>query len=263
MQILDGVAWLAYEAGRMILTDAGFTVENKGTKENYVTSTDRRVEVFLKEGLSALLPEADFLGEEGDDLPGDSKLFWVVDPIDGTANYARGIPASTVSIGLVKDGVPVLGVVRNPYTDETFCAQKGRGAYLNGRPIKVSQRTREHCMVATAWSCYNKSLAHVCFQISERLYGECEDIRRIGTAAYALCLLAKGAEDLMFEIRLSPWDYMAGIVILEEAGGCHSSLDGPVELTRQCTFLAANNQDNLKFVRDTVLSVLGDERPYR
>ena len=261
--LIDGVAGLAVEAGEMMLSDAGFTVENKGTKENYVTSTDRRIEAFLREGLASLLPEAGFLGEEEDSFIGNRNIFWVVDPIDGTANYARGIPASTVSIGLVKDGEPVLGVIRNPYTRETYCAVKGEGAFLNGVPIKVSPRTKEHAMAATAWSCYNKSLAHVCFQISEKLYAVCEDIRRIGSAAYALCLLAKGAEDVMFEIRLSPWDYMAGIVILKEAGGSYSSLDGPVKLTEQCTFLAANTEDNLAFVRDTVLSVLGDERPYR
>ena len=261
--LIDGVAGLAVEAGEMMLSDAGFTVENKGTKENYVTSTDRRIETFLREGLASLLPEAGFLGEEEDGFIGNRNIFWVVDPIDGTANYARGIPASTVSIGLVKDGEPVLGVIRNPYTRETYCAVKGEGAFLNGVPIKVSKRTKEHAMAATAWSCYNKSLAHVCFQISEKLYAVCEDIRRIGSAAYALCLLAKGAEDVMFEIRLSPWDYMAGIVILKEAGGFCSSLDGPVKLTEQCTFLAANTEENLAFVRDTVLSVLGDERPYR
>lgn len=261
--LIDGVAGLAVKAGEMMLSDTGFTVENKGTKENYVTSTDRRIEAFLREGLASLLPEAGFLGEEEDGFIGNRNIFWVVDPIDGTANYARGIPASTVSIGLVKDGKPVLGVIRNPYTRETYCAVKGEGAFLNGVPIKVSQRTKEHAMAATAWSCYNKSLAHVCFQISEKLYAVCEDIRRIGSAAYALCLLAKGAEDVMFEIRLSPWDYMAGIVILREAGGFCSSLDGPVKLTEQCTFLAANTEENLAFVKDTVLSVLGDERPYR
>ncbi len=261
--LIDGVAGLAVKAGEMILSDAGFTVENKGTKENYVTSTDRRIEAFLREGLASLLPEAGFLGEEEDGFIGNRNIFWVVDPIDGTANYARGIPASTVSIGLVKDGKPVLGVIRNPYTRETYCAAEGEGAFLNGVPIKVSKRTKEHAMAATAWSCYNKSLAHVCFQISEKLYAVCEDIRRIGSAAYALCLLAKGAEDVMFEIRLSPWDYMAGIVILKEAGGFCSSLDGPVKLTEQCTFLAANTEENLAFVRDAVLSVLGDERPYR
>lgn len=261
--LIDGVAGLAVKAGEMMLSDAGFTVENKGTKENYVTSTDRRIEAFLREGLASLLPEAGFLGEEEDGFIGNRNIFWVVDPIDGTANYARGIPASTVSIGLVKDGRPILGVIRNPYTRETYCAAEGEGAFLNGVPIKVSPRTKEHAMAATAWSCYNKSLAHVCFAISEKLYAVCEDIRRMGSAAYALCLLAKGAEDVMFEIRLSPWDYMAGIVILREAGGFCSSLDGPVKLTEQCTFLAANTEENLAFVRETVLSVLGDERPYR
>jgi len=260
MTILDGVVSIAKEAGEIILSDSGFAVENKGTKENYVTSTDKKIEEFLKARLTALLPGSAFLGEEGDDSVGDAELFWIVDPIDGTANYARGIPMSVVSIALAQHNELVLGVVCNPYTREIFAAEKGKGATLNGKPLHVSSRTKEHCMVSTAWSCYNKSLAEYCFEISQRLYAECEDIRRIGTAAYELCLLAKGAEDLYFEIRLAPWDYSAAAVVISEAGGVISSIDGPVDLKKSCSVIAANNSENLKYIHDTVVDVIGDFR---
>ena len=120
-------------------------------------------------------------GTSGDDNP--DRPMWVVDPIDGTANYVRGIPMSVVSIALVKGCKPILGVVRHPRLDETFSAAEGEGAFLNGKPLHVSERTREHCMVCTAWSCYNKTRAGLCFDVSQILYGICEDIRRIGTAA--------------------------------------------------------------------------------
>ena len=259
-ELLQKVIGAAVEAGNIILSDAGFSVENKGTKENYVTSTDRKVEAFLKERLTSVLPGSAFLGEEGDESVGDAQLFWIVDPIDGTANYARGVPASVVSVALARDGEIVLGVVRNPYTDETFHALKGEGSFLNGRRLNVSSRARANCMVCTAWSCYNKSLSHYCFDVTQRLYAECEDVRRIGTAAYELCLLAKGAVDLYFEIRLAPWDYAAGSLIVSEAGGFCTSLDGPVELKRSCTVVGANSKENLGYVTGVVKDALGGFR---
>ncbi len=260
MRLADKVAAAAVEAGNIMLTDAGFSVDNKGTKENYVTSTDMKVESFLKERLTGLVPGSSFLGEEGDENVGDADVFWIVDPIDGTANYARGVPASVVSIALARSGEIVLGVVRNPYTDETFVAEKGKGAFLNGKRLTVSGRTREHCLVFTAWSCYNKSLAHYCFDVSQKLYAECEDIRRIGTAAYELCLLAKGAGDLYFEIRLAPWDYAAASLVVAEAGGVCRSLDGPVELKKSCSVVGANNPENLDYILGVVKDTLGGFR---
>lgn len=259
-ELLERVALAATEMGGLILRREGLKIGNKTTKEDYVTSTDKEIERRLRDLLPAMLPGSAFLGEEGDDLAGSPDLYWVVDPIDGTANYARGIPASVVSIALVRDGEVVLGVVRNPYTDETFSAERGRGAFLNGTPLHVSARTREHCMVSTAWACYRKDLAHFCFDITERLYYDCEDIRRIGTAAYELCLLAKGASDIYYEIRLAPWDYAAASLIVEEAGGICRSMDGPVDLRQPCSVLGANTEDNFAYLRETVGNVVGKFR---
>ena len=259
-ELLGNVISIAEEMGEKILLRRNVSVGNKTTKEDYVTSTDTEIEACLRKSLPALLPGSAFLGEEGDELPGPSDVYWVVDPIDGTANYARGIPASVVSIALVRNGEVVLGVVRNPYTRETFHAEKGKGAFLDGKPLHVSERTLEHCMMSTAWACYRKDLAHYCFEVTDRMYYRCEDIRRIGTAAYELCLLAKGAVDLYFEIRLSPWDYAAASLVVAEAGGTCVSLDGPVDLLKPCTVIAANTGSNRAVLDATVREVMGTFR---
>lgn len=260
-RILSEVISLAEQAGNMMLDDSGITVENKATKENYVTSMDVKIEGFLRENLTSLIPGSFFLGEEGDPVSeGEKEYMWIVDPIDGTANFARGIRMSVVSIGLAHFGELVLGVVRHPHLGETYSAVKGNGAFLNGEPIHVSDRTKEHCMVSLAWSTYNKKLAPMCFEVSQRLYGVCEDLRRIGTAAYELCQVAKGSEDMLFEIRLAPWDYAGAAVILREAGGVISSVDGDVSLTHSCTVMAANTAGNHEFLSSVVKDVLENFR---
>lgn len=142
--LLNSVISAAEDAGRIMLTDGGFTVDKKGTKENYVTSSDRKVEDMLRVKLRDILPDSGFLGEERGETDLDSDYVWIVDPIDGTANYARGIPGSVCSIALENKGEVILGVVCNPYTGETFYAEKGRGAFLGGEPIRVSSRDSAH-----------------------------------------------------------------------------------------------------------------------
>lgn len=262
--LLNKVADLAVKAGSIMLSDSDVEVGNKGTKENYVTSTDLKVQRFLREGLATLLPGAVFRGEE-DDLPREDEgtrgeYVWIVDPIDGTANYARDFGESAVSIALAKDDEPVLGVVRNPYARETYCAIKGRGAFLNGTPIHVSDRSKENAMICLSWSAYDKSRSADCFRISQDLYAVCEDIRRTGSAAYELCLLARGSVDMHFEIRLAPWDYAAGGLIIEEAGGRTGSLEGRLDMRRQCLVMAANSEKNFAFLKGVVSENLSRRR---
>ena len=255
--LLSRIISITKAAGRMMVTEKDVDISNKETKENYVTSTDLKIQRFLRAELTAALPGSKFMGEEEDDptVPdsySDDDLVWVVDPIDGTANYAHGIPMSVTAVGLVKAGEPVLGVVYQPYLDETYYAEKGKGAFCNGSPIKVSSHPKERAIVCTAWSCYNKVRAPLCFDVSQTLYGICEDIRRIGTAAYELCLLAKGAADIYFEANLAPWDYTASACILREAGGVIESQFGALRTDRHCMVMAANSPENLAFLRNVV-----------
>jgi myo-inositol-1(or 4)-monophosphatase len=250
-------------SGVMVRDTADFTVKDKGTKENVVTSVDVENEIFLKRELLSLIPGSVFKGEEGDDVPVAQKGYtWIVDPIDGTTNFARRIPEIGISVGLLKDGEPFMGVVYNPYTDNLYSAERGKGARKNGVPIRVSDRPMEDCLLCTAWCAYYKQYASGCFRVSERMHPICNDIRRIGTAAIELSMLAEGAVDLFFEIRLCPWDYAAASVILSEAGGFMVSMEGPVDYDHACAFIAANNEGNLETLAKIVREEFGGKTPY-
>jgi len=262
--MLDRIEAVARESGARIRAATGFTIESKGTLSNIVTTVDSENEEFLRAELARLIPGSAFVGEEGEQ---DSILregyTWIVDPIDGTMNFSRGIPECAVSIALLRDGEPYIGVVYNPFTDILWKAERGRGAYRNGARIHVSGRPFEDGLLCTAWSTYNKSLAPRCFEVIEGLYPRCNDIRRTGTAACELAMLAEGAVDLYFEIRLAPWDHAAADVCILEAGGCLCSIEGDVVYDRPCPVIAANSPENMGIIRDAVVAVFGPKAPYR
>ncbi|MBO4569501.1 MAG: inositol monophosphatase [Candidatus Methanomethylophilaceae archaeon] len=244
--MLSDIVDVVMRSGKMVGSAKGFSVSVKGTKENLVTSMDVENERFLRRELTALIPGSSFKGEEGDEARILEKGYtWIVDPIDGTANFSRGIPETGISVALMKDGKPLAGVVHNPFNGAMYCAEKGKGAFKGGIPINVRRRPLGECLFFTAWSAYDKSISSKCFEVSESLYPQCNDIRRIGTAAVELCMLAEGAGDMFFEARLSPWDFAAASVILEEAGGLVRSLDGPLDYENGGPVLAAADPGNL------------------
>ena len=168
-------------------------------------------------------------------------LAFIVDPIDCTANFVRGWKHSAVSIALAQDGELILGVVYNPYRDEMFTAQKGRGALLDGQPIHVSARTMDRGVFCFGTSPYDRALRARSFRIASRLMDRMQDLRRFGSAALDLTDIACGRAELGFECILQPWDYAAGALILQEAGGRISQLDGsPITLDRPCSILSGN-----------------------
>ena len=262
---IEGIESIVRESGRRVRSAHGFTVSSKGTRENLVTSADIENERFLKQRLTELLPGSAFIGEEGDEASlRDSEWAWIVDPIDGTANFSRGIPMCAVSVALFRDAEPYAGFVLNPFMDTLYSAVVGEGAYKDGEPIHVSDRPLGDCILSTAWCCYEKSLAEPVFRVSESLYPEINDIRRIGTAALELSLIAEGAADMYFEIRLSPWDYAAGLTILKEAGGCYTGIGGgDVSFDGPSPVLAANSEENLRRLKDVVDREFGGRVPYR
>jgi myo-inositol-1(or 4)-monophosphatase len=228
-------------------------VEQKGNECNYVTSADVNVQKYLEQHLLALIPDSGFIGEEKDEIDVENEYTWVVDPIDGTSNFIRGLGASVISVGLLKHGKPYLGVIYDPYKDELYFAERGKGAYLNGKKIHVSERDFRHSHLCAAASIYNKDLAKPCLNIIERVYMQTDDFRRFGAAALELVYLAAGRVELFFEMRLFPWDMAAAIVIVEEAGGIVENIheDG-LPLDRPAGIIAANNQENFKRLREIV-----------
>lgn len=242
------------EAAALMTRD--FTVKSKGTIANQVTSSDVAVENFLKESLSSILPGSGFIAEESDHNGTDTEYTWIIDPIDGTANYVRDLAGSGISVGLYKKMEPFIGVVYNPYRNELFSARKGAGAFCNGQPIHVSDRDFAHSCFCTSLSCYHKEQAHACAGILEKVFTESDDFRRFGAAVIEMTALAAGRVELYFEMSLAPWDHAASRVIIEEAGGCVANVYGDsISYTGQTSFIAANTPENLEKLRSIILEV--------
>jgi myo-inositol-1(or 4)-monophosphatase len=233
---------IAAAAGRLALglRAAGpLEVEAKG-RQDFVTAVDRAVERLIRERLAAAFPGDGFLGEESGTAPGgaaDAPL-WVVDPIDGTANFIRGLPDWCVSIGLLVEGAPALGVIYHPGADELFAACRGRGASCNGAPIRVSDRTSlEGATVAIEFSFSQPLATHIGHL--RALLEQGSDYRRNGSAALSLAEVACGRLDGFFELRLNAWDVVAGMALVQEAGGWVSDFLAEDGLTRGNRLLAA------------------------
>jgi len=244
---------IVVEASGLMLTD-DFQVTEKQGVANIVTSSDVAVQEFLRVRLKELLPDCGFLCEEEDQHDLAHEYVWIVDPIDGTANYARGIRECGICVGLRHHSQMELAVVYLPRTDELFMAERGKGAFLHhpesGKPakqLKVSERPFADGIMCTALSLYHKEHAKVCHDIIFEAYMQCNDVRRFGSAASELCYLAMGLCELYFEYQLSPWDFAAASLILEEAGGVLCDLDGkPLDHTKPSGVLAANTQESLQ-----------------
>ncbi len=227
-------------AGKLIIESAerGFTEKGKG---NFVTKCDLAVQNFIMERLSALLPDAAFMGEEnGYDSVTGGKLF-IVDPIDGTTNFIHGCNHSCVSIAYAENGEPIIGVVYDPYRDEMFSAVRGSGAFLNGKKIQVTKSGLENSLVLFGSSPYYPELSQKTFDTLKAIFPFIADVRRTGSAALDICYIAAGRCDLFFEHILSPWDFAAGAVILTEAGGVIKAEKGRSISISHTSAIAAGN----------------------
>ena len=261
-RLLEQIKDIVREAASLMDRSGRFEIHEKGSVENIVTSSDVALQHFLTERLGALLPGSGFLCEEEDLKDLAHRDVWVIDPIDGTANYARGNENCCISVALIRDGEPEIGVVYSPWRREMYWAEERFGAYCNGEPIHVSKRPFKKGILFTAMSTYRKDLAASCRDIIYDLYMECNDFRRTGSAAVELCLMAAGFADLYFEIRLMPWDYAAASLILQEAGGAMCDFEGKApSLFKPSMFIAANTKDSCQRILDTVHKHL-DKLPY-
>lgn len=211
---------------------------------NFVTDYDVAVQTRLMENLSRIVPGANFFAEEKENSPALLKNAWcfIIDPIDGTTNFIHDMRASVISVGLFYDEKPVFGAVYDPYGDEMFYAVSGKGAFVNGRPIHVSSRPFAEALVCFGSAPYDRAvLAKQSFAIAAAMFDGCADIRRSGSAALDLCYLAAGRTEVFFEAVLSPWDYAAGSIILQEAGGKITDFSGaPVALGARSQVLGTN-----------------------
>lgn len=214
---------LCRDAGAIALDgyrrQAGQVFSMKGPQD-YLTETDGQVEAFIRNRIAAGFAEDGFLGEESGGLPG--RQAWVVDPIDGTANFARTIPHFCISIAFVADGATQLGAVFNPVLDDLYFARLGRGATLNGKTIRVSPTIDiASASVEMGWSS-RRPLEHYIASVTALFQAGC-NVRRSSSGALGLAYVADGRSDGYAELHMNPWDCLAGLLLVREAGG----LTGP------------------------------------
>lgn len=206
-----------------------------------VTEIDQRSEKLISEELGKAFPAYGMIGEEGGEQTNANANRWLVDPLDGTTNYAHGYPFFSVSIALEKAGVVTLGVVYNPMADELFAAERGRGATLNGQPIHVSgTATLRESLLSSgfpydAWTSREDN-GHEWHRFLKRVVS----LRSDGSAALDLCGVAAGRTDGYWELKLNPWDVAAGALIVEEAGGKVTLVDGSPHTPYGGSALASN-----------------------
>lgn len=230
------------QCGRMILKAdrSGMQIDSKSGCANFVTEYDKKVQDMLRCKLAKILPDALFIGEEGEtETYSDKGRFFIVDPIDGTTNFIKDYRVSCISVALVEDGRVTIAFVYNPYMDELFWAKRGEGAYCNGRRLKVSEQSLDNGIVIFGTSPYDATLSEMSFKKAYEYFKQSLDIRRSGSAALDLCSIAAGRAELFFEMILQPWDYAAGVLLVEEAGGKVTTVEGDeVSLDKGCSILA-------------------------
>jgi myo-inositol-1(or 4)-monophosphatase len=234
-----------HKAARHLVRDFG-EVENlqvsiKGPGD-FVSAADRRAEQILRGELGRARPTFGFLLEESGVIPGeDREQRWVVDPLDGTTNFLHGLPHFEISVALERRGEVIAGVVYDPIKDELFCAEKGAGAYLNDRRLRVSGRSDlASCLIGTGIPVLDWPGRHQGYAGQlERLSSEVAGIRRLGTASLDLAYVAAGRLDGFWEFGLKPWDVAAGIVLVREAGGLVGRLEGEGDIAAG-TLVASN-----------------------
>ncbi len=200
--------------------NAAHQIKEKGACD-YVTAVDEAVQKFMQKELGKLYPQVQFMGEEGDNSSVDlTGLVWVLDPVDGTTNLIHDYQNSAISLALMDNKEVILGIVYNPFCDEMYWAEKGKGSFLNGDKISVSDaKTMSDSLISIGTSPYYKSEADKIFQTFTEIYKDCQDIRRCGSAALDMAHVACGRIEAYLEKHLKIWDYAAGTLIVREAGG--------------------------------------------
>ena len=221
MELIDIAKEIALGCGE-ILKEGFHNIKNISEKSgpgDVVTDVDKRSETYAKEMVKKYRPSDGMLGEEGSYYEGTSGYMWIIDPLDGTYNFALGIPLFCVSVAVCKAGHPVVGVVYDSLHNEMFWAEKGKGSYLNGKKLTVKPFEKvEDCVLYLSWIKGAKDI-DLFNEKAQKLFSKVKYIRRIGSAALGLSYIADNRIHGFVEIGLHPWDVAAGILIIEEAGG--------------------------------------------
>jgi len=243
----------AIEASAAILKeyfDKSYTVSSKEGINNLVTEVDHKSEEAIFKVIRESFPDHFILSEEAGEIIHESSYKWIIDPIDGTINYANGLPICCVSIGIEKDGLMQLGAVYNPFINELFVTERGQGSTLNEKKIKVSEKNN----VATSFLVTGFPYTYIetpngPLQVFEKFIRKGIPVRRLGSAALDLCYVAAGRFDGFYEHQLNAWDSAAGFLIVEEAGGKVTDYKGDYYSPYQPHLLATNGKIHDEMLR--------------
>jgi myo-inositol-1(or 4)-monophosphatase len=228
-ELTQSVCAIARRAGAYIRQQREEFADDKVERKHahdYVSYVDKESERMIVGALGALLPEAGFITEEGLATHSDERRLWVVDPLDGTTNFIHGFAPYAVSIALTEGREILLGVVYEVSSDECYYAWKGGGAFLDGKPLHVAAHPLEDALLCLQLPYNSEAYRPRIHQLIDRYYGRVGSIRMIGSAAMALCYVAAGRLDLYAEKYIGQWDYMAGALIVQEAGGMVTDYEG-------------------------------------
>jgi myo-inositol-1(or 4)-monophosphatase len=259
--LCDKIVKAAGQAGEFIHKESvGFDINRAETKglHDFVSYVDKSSEKMLVDKLGIIFPEAGFIAEEGTSSKKGLKYNWVIDPLDGTTNFVHGIHPYAISIALTEDGIPVAGVVYEVSGNEIFTAWKNGGAWLNNKPVRVSDaRLLSDSLIATGFPYsyfgrlgnYMKSFSHFC----KTTHG----IRRLGAASVDLAYVACGRFEAFYEYGLKPWDIAAGMLLVREAGGRVSDFSGNEENLTGDEIIAANSLVFPEFLKNVSNFMLG------
>lgn len=247
---LDTAIHAAREAARIQRYHVGtvLDIDRKSSDKDLVTHVDKLCETRIREIIDSRYPDHVVLGEEQGQPQGEARCRWIVDPIDGTLNYAHGFPFYCVSVALEIDGVVEVGVVLDSVRDELFTAVRGQGAFANGRAIAVSSETNPRdAMLATGFAYSDDGIA-ANLEVFARMLPEVRAVRRPGAAALDLCYVACGRLDGFWELLLNAWDVAAGVLIIREAGGSVSDGGGAPYQLGEPVVIASNGHLHGKLV---------------
>jgi myo-inositol-1(or 4)-monophosphatase len=257
-QFLSVALDAARGAGRLLRDELGGTrrISHKRSVIDLVTEMDQRAERFIVERLLEAFPDHAVLAEESGATDGRSEYRWVIDPLDGTTNYAHGLPIFAVSVALERAGVVELGVAYDPSRDECFVAQRGQGATLGGEPIRVSGvDSLDRALLVTGFPYDIRTTGETNLPEYAALSVRAQAVRRLGSAVLDLCYVACGRLDGFWEQALGPWDMAAGGLIVQEAGGRVTNVRGGPWHLEGPGVLASNG-----LVHDEILAGLGNAR---
>src|SRR6185312_13992290 len=249
--ICKEVIELTHEVGNFIIKEKNkfraSDIQKKGFND-LVSYVDKTSEKRLIKGLQKILPGSGILGEEGGGNF-DNKYTWIIDPLDGTTNFIHRLPCFAISVALVKDKEPILGVVNELNLKECYTAIKSKGAWVNEKPIKVSPQTKlEDSLIATGFPYNDFALHNEYMELFKDLMTCTQGIRRIGSASVDLCYVACGRFEAFYEYGLKPWDVAAGALIVQEAGGSLSDFNTGNNYIFGRTIAATNGSIHASFM---------------